>query len=130
MFKVNEQLKNEIIQVLSLYKEGEVYTYLPENKQRLLDSVNPYFHENKKMHIKTNEGELRRLKFNICSENRWNYIRLNEEQINNIINKCKQILDKYGIKYDQIDLTYYYPKMESTFYYSDWNRCLEIYYYA
>lgn len=121
MIKVTEQLENEIIQVLNLYKEGEVYTYLPENKQRFLDSVKPHFHENK------NLIECRRIRFDICSENECNNIKLNEEQKNNIVNKCKQILDKYGIKYDLIRLTYYYRADQSDLYYPSWNRCLEIF---
>ena len=120
MLKLKNEFKEEIKKILELYKEGEVYTYDPQNRERMVNSVEPYFHENKKL------GDIRRIRFNICSENSWNKIKLNKIQEENIINKCKEILNKYKIQYKNIKLSCYYPFMESRMYYASWNRCLEI----
>lgn len=120
MLKLKNEFKEEIKRVLELYKEGEVYTFLPENKEKMMNSVKPYYHKSEK----TWEG--RRIRFNICSENSWNKITLDENQKENILNKCKEILTKYGIQYKTIRLTSYYPYIESRMQYASWNRCLEI----
>lgn len=118
---LNKKVKEDICKILEQYKQGNVYTYRPYNKEKQIANVKPYFHNSTKLE----NG--RRYRFNICNENNCNKITLNDDLKNSILSQIKTILNNYNISYKELKLTSYYPYMESRMEYANWISCLEIY---
>ena len=134
MKRLPKELKEKICKVLEhYYKAGEVCVYLKNHKQEMLESIKPHFHKSEVIGWERRQDaknmiiyNKRRYRFIILSENNWNYIKLTELERKHIVEECKQLLDAYNIKYEEVTLGSYHPYIDSRPEYAPWNTCLDI----